>query len=189
MLRFGSDKPDLRYGLEIEDATELTRGSEFGVFANAPAVRYLVLRRRSRVPSSTGSRRSRRSGVRRDSHTSSTTRAATSARRSRSSSPRRSSRRSAASPARPCSSAPASRRRWRACSAPCASTSRRELELIETGRVRVRVDHRLPDVRLVRGRRALGGRPPSLHASRRRSGRTPSRATRRPHARSPTTSS
>jgi aspartyl-tRNA synthetase len=41
MLRYGSDKPDLRYGLEIEDATELTRGSEFGVFANAPAVRFL----------------------------------------------------------------------------------------------------------------------------------------------------
>ena len=39
--RFGSDKPDLRLGLEIEDATELTRGSEFGVFANAPAVRFL----------------------------------------------------------------------------------------------------------------------------------------------------
>src|SRR5204863_6794321 len=31
--RYGSDKPDLRFGLEIEDATELTRGSEFGVFA------------------------------------------------------------------------------------------------------------------------------------------------------------
>ncbi len=42
MARFGSDKPDLRFGLEIEDATELTRGSEFGVFANAPSVRYLV---------------------------------------------------------------------------------------------------------------------------------------------------
>jgi aspartyl-tRNA synthetase len=39
--RYGSDKPDLRFGLEIEDATELTRGSEFGVFANAAAVRYL----------------------------------------------------------------------------------------------------------------------------------------------------
>src|SRR5207248_5705370 len=34
-------KPDLRFGLEIEDATELTRGSEFGVFASAPAVRFL----------------------------------------------------------------------------------------------------------------------------------------------------
>jgi aspartyl-tRNA synthetase len=42
MLRFGSDKPDLRFGMEIEEATEITRGSEFGVFANAPVVRYLV---------------------------------------------------------------------------------------------------------------------------------------------------
>jgi aspartyl-tRNA synthetase len=39
--RYGSDKPDLRFGLEIEDATELTRGSEFGVFANAAAVRFI----------------------------------------------------------------------------------------------------------------------------------------------------
>ncbi len=42
MERFGSDKPDLRFGLEIQDATEATRGSEFGVFANASCVRYLV---------------------------------------------------------------------------------------------------------------------------------------------------
>ena len=41
MLRYGSDKPDLRYGLEIEDATEATRDSEFGVFASAEAVRFL----------------------------------------------------------------------------------------------------------------------------------------------------
>jgi aspartyl-tRNA synthetase len=40
-LKYGSDKPDLRFALQIEDATELTRGSEFGVFANAGAVRYL----------------------------------------------------------------------------------------------------------------------------------------------------
>jgi aspartyl-tRNA synthetase len=39
--RYGSDKPDLRFGLEIEDATALTRGSEFGVFGNAPAVRFI----------------------------------------------------------------------------------------------------------------------------------------------------
>jgi aspartyl-tRNA synthetase len=42
MARFGSDKPDLRFGLEIQDATEITRGSEFGVFANAAAVRFVV---------------------------------------------------------------------------------------------------------------------------------------------------
>jgi aspartyl-tRNA synthetase len=41
MLKYGSDKPDLRFGLEIEDATEVTRDSEFGVFANAPVVRFL----------------------------------------------------------------------------------------------------------------------------------------------------
>jgi aspartyl-tRNA synthetase len=39
--RFGSDKPDLRFGLELEDGTELTRGSEFGVFAGAACVRFL----------------------------------------------------------------------------------------------------------------------------------------------------
>ena len=39
--RYGSDKPDLRFGLEIEDATAATRGSEFGVFANAACVRFL----------------------------------------------------------------------------------------------------------------------------------------------------
>jgi aspartyl-tRNA synthetase len=39
--RFGSDKPDTRFGLELEDATALTRGSEFGVFAGADAVRFV----------------------------------------------------------------------------------------------------------------------------------------------------
>jgi aspartyl-tRNA synthetase len=42
MAKYGSDKPDLRFGLEIEEATQLTRGSEFGVFANAPCVRYIA---------------------------------------------------------------------------------------------------------------------------------------------------
>jgi aspartyl-tRNA synthetase len=40
-LEYGSDKPDLRFDLRIQDATELTRGTEFGVFANAGAVRFL----------------------------------------------------------------------------------------------------------------------------------------------------
>jgi aspartyl-tRNA synthetase len=42
-LRFGSDKPDLRFDLEIEDATDVTRGSEFGVFAGAECVRFLTV--------------------------------------------------------------------------------------------------------------------------------------------------
>jgi aspartyl-tRNA synthetase len=43
MRRFGTDKPDVRFELEIQDATEVTRGSEFGVFANAPCVRFLTV--------------------------------------------------------------------------------------------------------------------------------------------------
>src|ERR671910_49507 len=39
--RFGTDKPDTRFELELEDATEVTRGSQFGVFAGADAVRFL----------------------------------------------------------------------------------------------------------------------------------------------------
>ncbi|MGD9893003.1 MAG: aspartate--tRNA ligase [Dehalococcoidia bacterium] len=35
MERFGSDKPDLRYGMEIFDITDLVAGSEFGVFRSA----------------------------------------------------------------------------------------------------------------------------------------------------------
>jgi aspartyl-tRNA synthetase len=43
MARYGSDKPDLRYGLEIQDGTEATRESDFGVFADAEAVRFLTV--------------------------------------------------------------------------------------------------------------------------------------------------
>ncbi|HAM34466.1 MAG TPA: aspartate--tRNA ligase [Elusimicrobia bacterium] len=47
MLRYGSDKPDLRYGLEISDCTELFRDSGFKVFGEAArgggAVRALVV--------------------------------------------------------------------------------------------------------------------------------------------------
>src|SRR4029077_12271666 len=42
IARFGNDKPDLRFGMEIQDATPVTRASEFGVFANAPCVRFIV---------------------------------------------------------------------------------------------------------------------------------------------------
>src|SRR3954452_1167885 len=45
MLRFGIDRPDLRFGMEIQEATEATRGSEFGVFANAQTVRFISVPR------------------------------------------------------------------------------------------------------------------------------------------------
>ncbi len=35
MRRFGSDKPDLRYGMELCDVSDLVADSEFGVFSNA----------------------------------------------------------------------------------------------------------------------------------------------------------
>ena len=35
MSRFGSDKPDLRFGIEISDLTDIVAGSEFNVFAGA----------------------------------------------------------------------------------------------------------------------------------------------------------
>jgi aspartyl-tRNA synthetase len=41
--RFGSDKPDRRFALELQDATEVTRGSRFEVFARADAVRFITV--------------------------------------------------------------------------------------------------------------------------------------------------
>jgi aspartyl-tRNA synthetase len=43
MTRYGTDKPDLRFGLELHDLTEQTRGSEFKVFAAAPSVQYITV--------------------------------------------------------------------------------------------------------------------------------------------------
>lgn len=43
MDRYGSDKPDTRFGLELRDLTELTRGCGFGVFENAEYVKGIAL--------------------------------------------------------------------------------------------------------------------------------------------------
>ena len=37
LAKYGTDKPDLRYGLEITDVTALAKGCEFKVFAGAVA--------------------------------------------------------------------------------------------------------------------------------------------------------
>ena len=41
MKRFGSDKPDIRYGLELIDATTLLKDSDFGVFKEATSTQAL----------------------------------------------------------------------------------------------------------------------------------------------------
>jgi aspartyl-tRNA synthetase len=41
MLRYGSDRPDRRLGLEIVDITEIFRASELNIFREAPVVRAL----------------------------------------------------------------------------------------------------------------------------------------------------
>jgi aspartyl-tRNA synthetase len=43
IARFGSDKPDLRFGLELCDVTKQTRASKFNVFAGAPSVQCLTV--------------------------------------------------------------------------------------------------------------------------------------------------
>ncbi|MEM7158929.1 MAG: aspartate--tRNA ligase [Myxococcota bacterium] len=43
MDRFGSDKPDMRFGLELQDATEASRGCGFRVFEGADCVKGLCI--------------------------------------------------------------------------------------------------------------------------------------------------
>ena len=105
MARFGSDKPDTRFALEIEDATEATRGSHSACSRTPRRSASCACRGSSAAASSRSSRRSRRSGERKASPTSST-RTARCARRSRSSCRRRSWPQSAARTARRSSSPP-----------------------------------------------------------------------------------
>lgn len=41
MSRFGTDKPDMRFGMEIKDITELVKGCDFKVFADAAQKGYV----------------------------------------------------------------------------------------------------------------------------------------------------
>ncbi len=44
MERFGSDKPDLRYDMELTDLTEILASTEFGVFKNADVVKAVCVK-------------------------------------------------------------------------------------------------------------------------------------------------
>src|SRR5687768_4903953 len=43
MSRFGSDRPDLRYGMELKDITDIAHSTDFGVFKKAPMVKCIVV--------------------------------------------------------------------------------------------------------------------------------------------------
>ena len=44
MEKYGSDKPDLRFGMELADLTDETRNTEFGVFKNAECVKAICVK-------------------------------------------------------------------------------------------------------------------------------------------------
>ena len=166
--RFGSDKPDMRFALEIEDATEATRGSEFGVFAGAEAVRFLrVPRVYSRSEVATLEERAKELGrqgarlrdLRRDGRGPLADREV----------PLRAGARGACAGA---GGDAALRRRHvgddLARARRAAPPARQRARADRRERVHVPLGDGLPDVRVGRGRGALDGRAPPVHAADRR---------------------
>lgn len=49
MERYGSDKPDLRYGMELIDVTDVFKATEFAVFKNAEVVKAIRVERGSEL--------------------------------------------------------------------------------------------------------------------------------------------
>ena len=43
MTRYGSDRPDLRFGMELHDITDLAHATDFGVFKSAPMVKAICI--------------------------------------------------------------------------------------------------------------------------------------------------
>jgi aspartyl-tRNA synthetase len=41
--KYGSDRPDLRFGMPLHDITDIAHTTEFGVFKNAPMVKCIVV--------------------------------------------------------------------------------------------------------------------------------------------------
>jgi aspartyl-tRNA synthetase len=43
MSKYGSDRPDLRFGMQLHDITDLAHSTDFGVFKNAPMVKAICV--------------------------------------------------------------------------------------------------------------------------------------------------
>src|SRR5437763_8842551 len=43
MSRYGSDRPDLRFGMQLADVTDIAHSTDFGVFKNAPMVKAICV--------------------------------------------------------------------------------------------------------------------------------------------------
>lgn len=43
MTKYGSDRPDLRFGMQLHEITDLAHSTDFGVFKNAPMVKCIVV--------------------------------------------------------------------------------------------------------------------------------------------------
>lgn len=43
MTKYGSDRPDLRFGMQLHEITDLAHTTDFGVFKNAPMVKCIVV--------------------------------------------------------------------------------------------------------------------------------------------------
>lgn len=67
MEKYGSDKPDLRYGMELIELTDVFEGTEFGVFKNAPVIKAIRVKggtslSRSQIDNFTGIAKSEGAG-------------------------------------------------------------------------------------------------------------------------------
>ena len=185
MERFGSDKPDLRYGLEIADLTSVVRGTEFQVFAQRHRggrpgawLRGAGRRRPRGVATSTGWWRSRARRVP-GASSGSPSRVKVpleglTAEEVRSPIGALLRRRALAELGRRCGAragdllliaADQRRRSPRASSMCCAATWRRRVASRTRTCWHFAFDHRVPDVRVGRERRALERGAPPLHVA------------------------